>query len=221
MLNQNLKEMYWKQCELDNWFSFDALPFSYLCSFSKGEFICFEGEPIPSLYFLVEGRTKAFTTHSDGHISLIEYNSPLSIIGEMELIGTREHVIAVQAMEPCICISFSFNLCHEKLLTDSAFLLQLSRYLSIRVRRNTQNFVSMQAHPLEQRLCTFILSVSVDGCFSERLTETAEYLGSSYRHMQRIVENLCHKQVLTRTRKGYMINDFSYLEEHSLPDTTL
>lgn len=49
--------------------------------------------------------------------------------------------------------------------------------------------------------------------FEERLTEAAEYLGVSYRHLQRIIARFCDEGILERTRGGYRLLKGDYLED--------
>ncbi len=219
--NPLVRKEYFDRYQIQEWFSFNITPWLELCHFKRGEHLCNENEITSCLYFLVEGRTKIYTTHRNGRISLIEYNAPVSIIGEMELIGTRQKTIAVQALEDCYCIMIRLHECRRQILNDPVFLLRLSQYLSERTVRNTRNFVANQAHPLEERLCAFILTAQINGCFTEPLTESSEYLGVSYRHMQRVIAKLCNANILTRCREGYQITDMNYLVEHSSPFSTV
>ena len=219
--NKNEKDAYLKKYSIHEWFSFDITPYTDLCSFEKGEYLCFEGNPACNLYFLVKGRTKAYTTHRNGHISLIEFNSPVSIIGEIELLGIRKTTIAVQALESCVCISIRIDKCKKQLLNDPCFLLHLNQYLGKRIIFNTTNFVANQSLPLEERLCSFILSAQVNGFFCEKLTETSEYLGVSYRSIQRVIAKFCNQKIRLRTKCGYLIKDSDYLKKHSQTPSVL
>jgi len=68
---------------------------------------------------------------------------------------------------------------------------------------------------LESRLASFILKTEKDGIFSYNLTECAELLCTSYRHLLRIINLFCSTNKLVKNGKFYKIIDRSYLEKVS------
>ena len=75
------------------------------------------------------------------------------------------------------------------------------------VVQNSINNASNILYPFESRLCAYISMTSQDGTFCEKLTELSEYLGTSYRHLLRTLENLCTKGILEKASDGYRIKD--------------
>ncbi len=66
---------------------------------------------------------------------------------------------------------------------------------------------------MEVRLARYIHFTRRGAMFEERLTEAAEYLGVSYRHLQRIIARFCDEGILERTRGGYRLLKGDYLED--------
>lgn len=212
--DKTMKNYYFQKYPLSQWFSFDITPYMELHSFKKNTFICKEDQPMSHLYLLLEGRTKVFTTHDNGKISIIEFNGPMSLIGEMELIHTRSTTVAVQSTQDTVCIGIPLAGCYNQILSDPVFLLKLGQYLGQRIVSNTRNFVSNQAYPLKNRLSAFLVENHPDGIFNEKLAEVSDYLGVSYRHLQRVIAELCNLNVLKRVNDGYEIIDPEYLLHH-------
>ena len=73
------------------------------------------------------------------------------------------------------------------------------------VARNAVNDTLNILAPLEARLRAYIARSQREGVFTGRLTETAEYLGVSYRHLLRTMNELCARGILEKTRGGYRI----------------
>ena len=73
------------------------------------------------------------------------------------------------------------------------------------VARNAVNDTFNILAPLEARLRAYIAHSQRQGVFAGRLTETAEYLGVSYRHLLRTMNDLCARGILEKTRGGYRI----------------
>lgn len=212
--DKTVRNYYFQKYPLSQWFSFDVTPYMELHTFQKNSFICEEDQPLSHIYLLLEGRSKVFTTHDNGKISIIEFNGPMALLGEMELIHARSTTVAVQAMQDTVCIGIRLAGCYSQILSDPVFLLRLGQYLGQRIVSNTRNFVSSQAYPLKNRLSAFLLDNYPDGIFNERLAEVSDYLGVSYRHLQRVIEELCRLNVLKRIHAGYEIIDSEYLMHH-------
>ena len=68
---------------------------------------------------------------------------------------------------------------------------------------------------LESRLASFILKNSKDNIFHYNLTECAELLCTSYRHLLRVLNSFCTNNKLSKNGKYYEIIDRSYFEKIS------
>ncbi|MEG2718091.1 MAG: helix-turn-helix domain-containing protein, partial [Clostridia bacterium] len=66
--------------------------------------------------------------------------------------------------------------------------------------------------PLQARLCSYIRIVCANGFFHEKLTELAELLGTSYRHLLRTLDALCAQGVLSREENGFRVMDEEALQ---------
>lgn len=184
-----------------------------LYRFRRGENIYLEGEPLRELYLLVSGQVKVFRTYNNGRISVVEFCSAFDLLGEVELVDARGTTIAVQAMRECHCLGLSMSECREELLRDYTFLAFVARRLGERLG-SISNHQSLNAsYSVEVRLARYIHYTRRGDMFEERLTEAADYLGVSYRHLQRTIARFCAEGVLERTKGGYRLLRGDYLEE--------
>lgn len=65
-------------------------------------------------------------------------------------------------------------------------------------------------YPLENRLASYIMATMGNENrieFDETLTEIAELLGTSYRHLLRTINNLVSKGILRKDKAGYEVID--------------
>ena len=72
---------------------------------------------------------------------------------------------------------------------------------------------------LESRMARFILSNSPDNLFSFQLTNCADILNVSYRHLLRMLKTFCQMGVLEKVKNGYRVTSRDSLEK--LADGTL
>jgi hypothetical protein len=68
------------------------------------------------------------------------------------------------------------------------------------------HFSVNQTYPLAWRLAHLLLEASIDDLFQEKLTETAEYLGVSYRHLTYTLKDFKTQKLVTKTADGYRID---------------
>ena len=198
-----LLKYYIQTWNVQDLFSTPVLGELRLHRFRRGDFIYLEGEPLRELYLLVRGQVKVFRTFNNGKVSVVEFSSAFDVLGEVELVEARGTTIAVQAMRECDCLGLSM----------ATFLAFSARRLSERLG-SISNHQSLNAsYSVEVRLARYIHFTRRGDMFEERLTEAAEYLGVSYRHLQRIIARFCDEGILERTRGGYRLLKGDYLED--------
>ena len=69
--------------------------------------------------------------------------------------------------------------------------------------------------PLEVRLAQFILLNATNHLFTLQLTDCADALNTSYRHLLRIMKQLCALNILSKEHNCYYIQDRDALERVS------
>ncbi len=206
-LDKKQAEAYMKRFPLPDVFSFDITPYLEVVCFETDDMFMREGERPSALYFLTEGRAKLFLTHDNGRISLINFLEAPCFLGEMELLDSGREANGVKAITACICYAIDMTKCKKLLLSDNMFLKYLCVFLSNKATQNTNHYSRNQSYPLSARLAKFILSTSYKGCYRERHTEVAEFLGVSYRHLLYVIADFVKKGILSKSKQGYYIED--------------
>ena len=106
-------------------------------------------------------------------------------------VNARDTTISVQALRECHCLGLSMARCREQLLRDYTFLTFVARRLGERLGDISNHQSLNTSYSVEVRLARYIHYTRCGDMFEERLTEAAEYLGVSYRHLQRIIAKFC------------------------------
>lgn len=198
---------------VEEFFSFPARSYLGVHLIPKGEFLFRADEAANRLYFLVEGRAKTYVVHPNGQESLLAFPGPGTIMGDMELVGSKTESYMVQAVESCVAIELMLSRCRSKVLSDAKFLLHLCQLMGDKLYYKDSHLSTVQSFTLRPKLAEFILLTQTDGRFTELLTQTAQYLGVSYRHLQREIAGLCNSGVLARDKRAYVIKDVGALKE--------
>ena len=180
--------------------------------YAEGEFICKEEQPIDQLLFLYEGNAKVCCNMENGKSLLLCFYHSGGLIGDLELmIDCHTAKTSVQAISRVKCVSVPVKLNQAALHSNIRFLNNVGSALARKLERCSKNSSFIILYPLETRLCSYIEAMCKDGSFRDNLTEIAELLGISYRHLLRSLQNLCADGVLEKGKTGYRIKDYAAL----------
>ena len=211
--NEELCRQYIQSCNIQGLFSTPVLGEICLHRFARGENIYREGEPLRELYFLVKGQVKVFRTHHNGKVSVVEFASAFDILGELELVNARDTTISVQALRDCHWPGLSLAPLLSPLPRDDTFTTSVALRPPATLRRLPHHPALNTSYSVEVRLARYIHYTRRGDMFEERLTEAAEYLGVSYRHLQRIIAKFCADGLLERVRGGYRVCEPERIED--------
>lgn len=205
--NDILKQKLIDESNYKERFSIDVLPDTLLFHIAAGEYIIEEGQSPAWLFYLARGRAKLYATLPNGRVSLIDFFGAPCFIGEIELVDINHDARAVQAIEECWCLALPMKLSRPRLLNDVTFLRNLCVALSKKNYRNIVSLTQNQSFPLINRLAAFILLTQHGDLYHEKHTQTAEYMGVSYRHLLYVFAQFIQDGLITKRQSGYVITD--------------
>lgn len=184
------------------------------------EYICFQEQEMTYLWFLVEGRAKVIKTLANGKTLLLSFYEGFGIIGDVELVQETPINCTVQALTTCYVVGLSVQKAKMLLKEDVKLLNFICRKLAGKLENISTSSSINLLYPLENRLASYINMVAGESehdvgkrCFNENLTQLAEVLGVSYRHLLRTLNRLCQLGILDKEKEGYIIIKEDRLEE--------
>ncbi|MBW6410595.1 transcriptional regulator YeiL [Clostridium weizhouense] len=210
---------YIKKFNIDKLFVSDMKPFMELFLFKRNEYICKEGEKNKYIFFILKGKAKVYITLSNGKSLLNCFYSDFAIVGDIELIDLKNPATNVQAIEDTYCIGISLDNAREKLINDIKFLRYLCNSLGEKLNDFSKNSSINLLYPLENRLASYIYVTgerSKNGQlikFNENLTQIAELLGTSYRHLLRTLKSFLMREILIKRGEYFEVIDLPKLKE--------
>lgn len=218
--NKKKLDEYIAQYEINKVFSADMRPFMELFVFHKNEYICKAGEEIKYLFFFVEGKAKVYTSLSNGKSLLLCFYKPFKVLGDVEFIHYDIVESTVQVIEEAYCVGIPMESIRKHALEDGRFLRYMCDSLGEKLLRLGKYSSINLLYTLENRLASYILasiSTPVGGgshtiVFEGNLTEIAELLGTSYRHLLRTLNALCDQGAIKKSDNHYEILDIGKLE---------
>ena len=185
---------------LQDYVSKDLLKIAEVHIYSSGEYIAKEGTHTPYFYFLVHGDSISYSSTCTGRIHCESYMSGFGILGQAAALWEQPAFNDVLALTECTCIALRMELCRKQLLEDVKFLRFVTYWMAQHVREN-----AFRHNPLEVRTAKFILQVAQGDIFRFNLSQCADILETSYRHLLRVIKQMCTVGLLERKGNGYRI----------------
>lgn len=176
-------------------------------NYSKGEFLCEQGAPLEHLMIVAEGRVKVCSMAANGKTLLFCFHDPGKILGEVEFMTNSFASSSVCAVTDTQCIIIPHDRYRDYLLSNVDFLKRISYLMAEIITETSTNGASNILYPFETRLCAYISTNHENGLFCQKLTELAEYLGTSYRHLLRTLDSLCARGIIEKAAQGYVIKN--------------
>lgn len=208
--NPKLVDKYINKYNIDDIFSTSMREHMELFYFKRNEYICKEDENIDYLFFFVEGKAKIYISLKNGKSLLINFYYPFMVLGDLELINLTKATTNMEVIEDAYCIGLPFKQVRDELLNDAKFLRFICSSLGNKMDTSSRNGTINLLYPLENRLASYMMATRGSGNriqFDETLTEIAELLGTSYRHLLRTINNLINKGILKKCEYGYEVID--------------
>ncbi|WP_025848091.1 Crp/Fnr family transcriptional regulator [Paenibacillus ehimensis] len=214
---------YLRAFQLESVFHEPLRPHLSLYGFEPGDLICTQGQAAEYLYVLVHGKLKIYTTSSEGKTLVLSFKTPLEVIGDVEYVRGTPILNTVEAVTSVCMIGVHYRWLHNY-GKDHAPLLQFLLEIITQkfyVKSNSLSFNLM--HPVEVRLASYLLSVTSEESDSRlegvSLSDAANFIGTSYRHLNRVIRQFCIQGLVER-HKGIIVvkdrNGLSALAGHNI-----
>ena len=155
---------------------------------NKDEYLLHQGEKLNYIYILLRGKVKVNHINANGNSMLCSFNSPYSIIGDLEFITQSPIINNVIAYEDCICATISLSKYHEILMNDVFFMQTIAKNLASKLVSHKNSIVQ------------------------DNFVVVAELVGCSYRQLQRVLQLFLDKKYIKKIKRGtYQIIDLNAL----------
>ncbi len=155
-----------------------------------------EGDEADSLYILLSGRVKVYSTSAEGKEVVITTHGPGEYVGELALDGGLRSA-SVMTLEPTTCSVVSGTNLRDFIAAHPDFASHLIRKLIRRVRHATESVKSLALEDVYARVVRLLTDLSdptEEGRLElrERLTQQdiAERVGASREMVSRIFKDL-------------------------------
>ncbi|MEN1936552.1 Crp/Fnr family transcriptional regulator [Paenibacillus sp. 102] len=218
-----LLETKLREYHIEEMFNREKQPPFTLQQYGQDEIVLLEGSELESLLFLVEGKVKITSSVETGKSLLLRFVQPFSIIGDIELVRNVSVQSQVKAVNECLLIGLHFDYIKQYEMNNPRFLHTLLEHVSYKLQTcTTASRVNLLAS-VENKFASYLMSTissDPDNIFgmelkTSNIKEIADLLGTTYRHLNRVIHSLSEKKIIERDKNSIRILNWSYLERIS------
>ena len=203
---------YMRSFQLNKVFPEQLTDYLHLYTFKQGESICRQGEVADYLYVLVEGKIKIYTTSAEGKTLILSFKTPLEMVGDLEYVREMEILNTVEAITDVVMIGVHKRYLHQYAENYAPFLQFLLEVITKKFYIKNASMSFNLLYPVEVRLASYLLSISFDEedplfngeSKTINLKDTANLIGTSYRHLNRVIQQFCLDGLIER-KKGAIV----------------
>lgn len=218
IFDNNLLECYIEKHKIKSIFDDDILTHAQLQLFHQGQFILESGYELQYYYMFVEGKVKISYVFENGKAILLKFYKDFNCLGDVELLRNEPIRCNVEAMEDSYFIAIPADLLRKTYLNNPKFLHHIINCLSDKFYAVCNNSSYNLAYPLINRLCSYLvehLTGENHIILQSSFTEIAQFLGTTYRHLNRTFKELESQSIIRCENKTVFILDEGRLREMS------
>lgn len=185
-------------------------------SYEPRELVLQQEDQMDCLYIILHGTAKICINAQNGKNLILTYYISKGLLGSIEIMkDSPTGATTVTALTPLHMIAIPFASNTASMRENIVFMNYIAKSLADIVVNSDNARVASALYSSEERLCSYILMSQRRGLFTDVLSDAAQSVGMSYRHIFRIMNKLCADGILKKTDQGYKIIDKEALQKKS------
>lgn len=216
--DNKLLSHYIKKHNIESILDSDILKHAQLHFYQRDEYI-FEAESnLEYYYLLVDGKIKISYPFENGKAMLLKFYKDFNSIGDIELLKNIPIRCNIDAVEDTYLIGIPTEILRNKYLNNINFLHHLINSLSEKLYATINNSSYNFVYPLINRLASYLAEYINDKNYiilNSSLKDIAQFLGTTYRHLNRTFKELETEGIIKWEDKKIVILDEDKLRELS------
>lgn len=216
--SDRLLKHYIVKHNIKNIFDEEILEHAQLHLYEKEEYILKAGFELEYYYMFVAGKVKITYLLENGKSILLKFYKEFNCLGDVELLKNSPIRCNVEAIEDSYLIAIPAEILRRKYLNNTKFLQHIIDCLSDKFYSVCNNSSYNLVYPLINRLASYLVEHISDKNYiilHSTYIEIAQFLGTTYRHLNRTIKELEEKSIIKCQNKTIYILDEGKLRELS------
>lgn len=204
-------EYYMKQYGLDAVLPPSVRADLVLVRYAAGQAIFTQGDEAKQLHFLVSGKIRVSHTSAAGKRLVLSFKYPLDLLGDIEYVRRTPFLNTVEAVTSVDMLVVRFDDLASHAKDDVRWLHYLLEGITRKFEMKSQSMSFNLFYPVDVRLASYLLSMTPEeatlGSTVDELTDIADLIGTSYRHVNRTLKRFVEQGLIARNRRHITIMD--------------
>ncbi|MCT4585764.1 MAG: cyclic nucleotide-binding domain-containing protein [Peptostreptococcaceae bacterium] len=218
--DKGLRDYYIKKSKIKEYIKNENLEkYIKIHEYKNKEVIYNTNQVVDYFYMLLEGKANIYINLKNGKSLLIKIYSPIEFLGDMEFVSGENTQCEARALEKTILLGIKTSDLEILTKDDTDFYKFISKALASKLKNASNSAAINLLYPVENRLCEYLMINSNYGEDLEfeidKLKYVAETLGSSYRHIQRIIKQLIKEEIIEKNKNKIKIKNLDKIKELS------
>lgn len=209
-------EDYLQQYQLSDLFPNHVREEMFVATYSGGERLFSQDDEAHTLYFLVEGKLKISMLSPEGKRLILAFKTPFDIVGDVEYVRECPFINTVEAVTDIVVIGVSYDALRKNMADNAAWLQFLLQTITKKFETKTRAMNFNLLYTVDVRVASYLLSMTPDQQILEStsLIDMADLIGTSYRHLNRVLHQFEQAGWIVKKRgKITLLDRASLLEQ--------
>lgn len=218
VLDNELLNYYIEKHKIEDILEMEMLQHAEIHFYEKEDYILKSEEKLEYYYLLVAGKIKVFYPFENGKAMLLKFYRDFNTIGDLELLKNIPILCDISAVEDTYLIAIPSEIIRKSYFNNVKFLHHLVDSLSDKLYATINNSSYNFVYPLINRLSSYLVEHITDANYiilNSSYLEIAEFLGTTYRHLNRTIKELEEQSIIKSENKKIYILDIERLKELS------
>ncbi|MBB6214245.1 CRP-like cAMP-binding protein [Anaerosolibacter carboniphilus] len=216
--DNNLLNHYIVKHNIESIFDKDILKYAQLHFYQKEEFVLEAESDLEYYYLLVDGKIKISYLFENGKSMFLKFYQEFNTLGDLEFLKNIPIRCNVEAIKDTYLIAIPSDILRKKYLDNIKFLHHLIDSLSEKLYATINNSSYNFVYPLINRLSSYLVEHITDKNYiilNSSFEEIAQFLGTTYRHLNRTFKELESESIIKSENKTIYILDENRLRQLS------
>ena len=213
--DQDLLNHYIDRYKLASVFNHEMLRHAFLAFYKKDEFVMEAESELQYYYLMVEGKVKISYPFENGKSMFLKFYQGFNVLGDLEFLKNIPVLCNVETIRDSCFILIPADILRKESLAHAPFLSHLAESLSDKLYATIVNSSYNYVYPLVNRLSSYLLEHMNDSSLiilTSSYEEISQFLGTTYRHLNRTIKELEQQAVIRCENKTIHILDKEALE---------
>ncbi len=189
----------------------------FVKTYLSGDRLFSQGEEAETLYFLVEGKLKVSMLSPEGKRLILAFKNPLDIVGDIEYVRDCPFINTVEAVTDITVIGISYDVLRNDMAGNATWLQFLLDTITKKFETKSRAMNFNLLYAVDVRLASYLLSMTPTQSMldSTSLVDMADLIGTSYRHLNRVLHEFEQAGWITKKRGKITFVDRAALLEQA------